>query len=187
MKHISIIFVAFLLIVVGWSCNGNKGEEDFIMEDVFEVDLLMPTKKNKETILESLLSFMPTIYDDYGDTVCITIGGSGIWSTLENNNPYSIKINDFDTSTFFVDIEGLDKETFIKWYRFSYRPLTQIILTILDTCSYSLHCDNFDDVSPQTLLDRFRNYDSIAYTDIFLEMCLVNDTRTKMCWWDKEN
>jgi len=173
-----MIIVAFLLADVGCSCNGGKGNdpidmEEDVMEDVFEVDLLMPSQKTKETIMESVLSFIPNLYSYFGDTICITVRGSARWSTLENNNPYSIKIIDVDTCAFQLAIEGLNKESVMTWDRYFYQPMIQTVITILDTSSYSLHCDNDNDISPQTLFDRFRNFDSIAYTDIYFEMNLA--------------
>lgn len=178
MRHILIIIAAFLLADVGCSCNGGKGNdpidmEEDVMEDVFEVDLLMPSQKTKETIMESVFSFIPNLYSYFGDTICITVRGSARWSTLENNNPYSIKIIDVDTCAFQLAIEGLNKESVMTWDRYFYQPMIQTVITILDTSTYSLHCDNDNDISPQTLFDRFRNFDSIAYTDIYFEMNLV--------------
>ena len=175
MKHFLIIFVTFLLVTIGCSCNSNKGEEDpnVIMEDIFLVDVLVPDENVKETIGESLLSIIPTLIDDYEDTICINIHGSANWNTSENNDPSSIKIINVDTCRFYITINnGTDQETLITWSRLSGRPLLRTIMTILDTGSYSLHCVNYDE-SLEKVLDSYRDYyDPIVYTDIDFEMYL---------------
>ena len=159
-----------------FSCDGSRGVEDsVVMEDVFEVDVFKPNNDVKEAIGESLLSLIPNRFTFEGDSICIKIECHTKWNVSENTNPYSIRIDEIDTNLFFLTInEGLDTETTMVWGKPSDRPILRTIKTILDTGTYSLCCINIDDVTPQSILNMYHDFGSIAMTDINFRMCLRN-------------
>ena len=154
-----------------FSCDGSRGVEDsVVMEDYFEVDVFIPNDDVKEAIGKKMLSFIPNDID----STCIQIECNAIWNVSDNDNPYSIRVVEIDTSWFYLTInEGKATESIMNWGRLTDRPILQTIKAILDTGTYSLCCINHDDVSPQSLLNRY--YDSIAETEIKLKMCLKTD------------
>lgn len=173
MKHILILFIAFLLPAVLYSCGENKGVEnpDIIMEDFFITDILIPTEDFKETLEERLRLIQPTLPDDYGDSICIYIHCSANWSTSRNNDPSSVKIIEIDTSSliYMAINEGTDKEAIFRWDRLSDRPLLRTIRTILDSGAYSFYCVDCGE-SLEWLMDRY--YGPIASTAIDFEVCI---------------
>ena len=176
MKQISMILSALLLSPILYSCNGNRSEEeDIIMEDFFLGDTFEPNNDVKQTINESLSSLSPNIFDYFGDSISITIHCRAMWNTSRNTNPYSIKINEVDTDWFFVTInEDFATETTMDWEKPSYRPILRTIKTILDAGTYVLCCMNIDDITPQSILNMYHDFDSIAMTDIYFKMYLKN-------------
>ena len=174
MKHILITFVAILLSSFLFSCNGNKKEMDsLVCEDFFEVIVLSPNDDVKKAIGDSMLSFILNHSDYYGDTLIIKIECNARWETSRNDDPFLIRINEIDTSWFYLTInEGESTETSMNWKKEKDRPILKTIKAILDTGSFSLYCFNYDDVSPQSILSRY--YDSIAKTEISFTMRLTN-------------
>lgn len=171
MKHISIVFAAFLLAAVGCSCNGNKGEEDDVMEEHFIVYNLIPNDNVKETLSEYLLPFVTTLPDDYGDTICIEIESAAYWSPLENDNMFSMKITELDTARFYLVInDDTEAGHFLVWEMLSNRPLLRRpIKTILDTGTYYLHSVDGDEWA-KSYFDDCREYGAIVLTDIDFKM-----------------
>ena len=173
MKHTSIFIAVLLLATVLCSCNRNQVEEDeIIMEDVFEVILLEPNNDVKEKLSESLLHFVSFLPDNFGDTICIIIQGSADWSTLENDNPYSIKIKGIDSSWYSLWINPhTEEETGLHWNSLYYRPILQPVFATLTTGTYTLRCDNCDQ-SPEKLITRYRDWgwDTTATTDFYIEL-----------------
>lgn len=177
MKFISFFYAVLLLSSVLYSCSGKISGEDsidsIVIEDFFEVDVFKPNDDVKKAIGESLMPLISNRLDYSRDSTCIQIECHAIWDASRNTNPYSIKINEIDTNWFFLTInEGLDTEISIDWDRLSDRQILRTIKTILDSGTYSLCCINFDNVTSQSILNRYHNFGSIARTDINFKMWL---------------
>lgn len=176
MKFIPFFFIFLLLSPVLYSCNRNRSEKDsLIMEDIFEIDVFRPTDIVRNSIGELLLSLHQNRFDYLGDSICIQIECSTSWNPSRNTNPYSVKINEIDTDWFFLSInEGVDTEISMDWDKLSDEPILRTIKTILDTGTYYLCCINHVDVTPQSILDRYHDFDTNARTDINFKMWLIN-------------
>ena len=147
--------------------------DSLVCEDLFEVIVLSPNDDVKKAIGDSMLSFILNHSDYYGDTLIIKIECNARWETSRNDDPYLIRINEIDTSWFYLTInESESTETSMNWKKEKDRPILKTIKAILDTGSFSLCCLNYDDVSPQSILSGY--YDSIAETEISFTMRLTN-------------
>ena len=176
MKLISCIYIALLLSPVLYSCNGNRSDEDsIVMEDVFEIDVFKPNDEVIRSIDDSLSSIIPPLFEHLEDSICIQIECHASWNTSSNPDPYSITINEVDTNWFFVTInEGLNAETILDWDKPSDRLILRTIKKILDAGTYVLCCTNIDNINPQSILNMYHDFDSMARTDIDFKMCLRN-------------
>lgn len=177
MKNL-LIFIAFLMVAIWSSCGRNKGGEDVIMEDFFPVQILIPDDNVRETLSEYLLPFVTNLPDDYGDTICIGISCPAFWTPVENDNMFSLKITEIENEMFFLTInDDTEAGHYILWDRLSDRPLIRDVTTILDTGTYSLHCEGFEETESfeetKSFFDDCREYDSIVRTDIIFEMCFL--------------
>ena len=174
MKRIFPITVLFLFPIIIYSCN-NNGDADYLYEDYFEVHVLIPNNDVKESIGKNVLSFISSRLNYDIDNMCAQVECNAIWKVSNIDDPSSIKVIEIDTSLFYLTInEDSDTETLVTWDNVSAMPLLQTIKTILDTCTYSLYCENHNDVSPNFLLSSY--IDSIAETEIYFKICLKNNT-----------
>ena len=155
--------------------NSLTTEDSLATEDIFAVIVLLPNEDVKKTIADIISPFIHYRSDYYEDTLNIKIECYTRWEPSRNDDPFLIKINEIDTSWFYLTInEGESTEAFTNWDKRKDRPILRNIKAILDTASFSICCLNFDDISPQFILSNYSDDDSIALTMISFTIRLSN-------------
>ena len=175
MKKSFPITILFLFPIIICSCNNSNRADSLVIEDYFEVPGLIPNNNVKKAIGKNVLSCISGRFDYDIDTVCAQVECNAIWNVSECTDPSSIKVIEIDTSWFYLTInKGKTTESIMNWSCLADRPILQYIKKILDTGTYSLYCVNYNDVSPQSLLNNY--IDSVAKTEISFKVFLSNNT-----------
>lgn len=166
MRIIICIVSVILLLCIFCSCNCKKTVEDeYIMEDYFIVEILIPNDNAIRDIGKELSNHIPNFSMNNNDSLVIEC--EAIWNVSKNAEPSSIRIIEIDTNLFIISDSA---RILFDWDRQSDRSVLQTIKSILDTATYSLICDNHDEVTPQSIIDGY--YDSIVKTMIYFAINL---------------
>lgn len=170
MKSSIKIIIVLISSAILYSCNSNISNNDTsLIEDYFEVDVLLPSDELKEQIRESVASYFINCHIHDKDNVFIQIECNAVWDVTRNPDPSVIKIVEIDTSWFYLTIsDSLSYESILNWSNPTDKEILYSVKTILDTGTYSLCCVNHDNVSSQSLLNRYIN--TIAETAINFKM-----------------
>lgn len=162
-----IFFFSFL-----YSCNNmNESTEDnSIMEDYFEVDVLVPSDYLKKALSE-------IIYERfYDDSACVQIDCYAGWDVASTDTPYCIKTIGIDTSWFYLTIiKKSGQKSEMNWSIPEDRLFLRKIKSVLDTGSYTLRCINHD-APPKSRLKSYSK--TIVYTAIDFNVCMCGAATT---------